>query len=585
MHLADSLSRMAVPGGERGEQTDTEDDHSGGSHLLFMDGVAPVLTAKQLAAATRRDRVLSRVQTHMHSGWPGQVEQELTPFKQRREELSTDMGCLLWGGRTIIPHCLRQQVLAELHQGHLGSAKMKRVARRYVWWPGMDAELEALARDCAACMEKRGAPPRAELHPWEPTDSNWFRVHIDFAGPFQGSYFLVVYDSFSRWVEAVPMREISTESTVRVLREIFARFGLPVQLVSDNGPQLTAAAFSEFLVSNGVRHIRTAPWHPSSNGAAERAVQTVKCGLKAAMGDGGTLSQRLQRFLIAYRAAPHASTGRSPAEMLLGRNVRTCLDLMKPDVGVRQREEKLRQWQDGRTAQTRRFDIGDYVWTRAYGGPSKWRRGVIAARTGPLSFEVDVGSALWSRHADQLRHAASQAGAARAAVDGPAAAGRAEEPGRALGAVMRPVTGGPAAGGPLAAGATFAAGRVSGAARAAMGAAGSVAEDGPQTAGATSAAGRAAEASGTAAAGRATESGAPAEEGRVAEDNVALGGPRAADGGGLEGTRAEVPSASVELGAADVPVAAGVQSEARGPSSSRRPHRARKQPSRLISEI
>ncbi|XP_043202462.1 uncharacterized protein K02A2.6-like [Amphibalanus amphitrite] len=411
MHLADSLSRMAVPGGEV-EPADAEDDTSGGSYLLFMDGVAPVLTAKQLAAATRRDRVLSRVLTYVHSGWPGQVEQELAPFRQRRDELSTDLGCLLWGGRTVVPHCLRQQVLAELHQGHLGSAKMKGVARRYVWWPGMDAELEALARDCAACMEKRGAPPRAELHPWEPTDSCWFRVHIDFAGPFQGSFFLIVYDSYSRWVEAVPMRETSTESTVRVLREMFARFGLPVQVVSDNGPQLTATAFSQFLNSNGIRHIRTAPWHPSSNGAAERAVQTVKNGLKAALKDGGTLSQRLQRFLLAYRVAPHATTGRSPAEMMLGRNVRTNLDLLKPDVDVRQREEKLRQWQAGRPGHNRQFSIGDHVWTRAYGGPSKWRRGVITARTGPLSFEVDVGSAIWSRHADQLRLAGTQQAAA-----------------------------------------------------------------------------------------------------------------------------------------------------------------------------
>ncbi|XP_043206452.1 uncharacterized protein K02A2.6-like [Amphibalanus amphitrite] len=305
MHLADSLSRMAVPGGEV-EPADAEDDTSGGSYLLFMDGVASVLTATQLAAATRRDRVLSRVLTYVHSGWPGQVEQELAPFRQRRDELSTDLGCLLWGGRTVVPHCLRQQVLAELHQGHLGSAKMKGVARRYVWWPGMDAELEALARDCAACMEKRGAPPRAELHPWEPTDSCWFRVHIDFAGPFQGSFFLIVYDSYSRWVEAVPMRETSTESTVRVLREMFARFGLPVQV----------------------------------------------------------------------------------------------------------REEKLRQWQAGRPGHNRQFSIGDHVWTRAYGGPSKWRRGVITARTGPLSFEVDVGSAIWSRHADQLRLAGTQQAAA-----------------------------------------------------------------------------------------------------------------------------------------------------------------------------
>ena len=251
MHVADSLSRLAVSC-TASEQQKIDGDGVSGSHLLYMDGVAPALTARELATASRRDPVTAKVLTYVRCGWPDVVEPELEPFKRRQAELSTDGDTLLWGGRTVVPRCLRARVLRELHEAHLGGAKMKNIARRYVWWPDIDAELEGLARDCTDCAEKRGAPPRHALHPWEPAGAPWERIHIDFAGPFK-SYFLIVYDSHTKWLEAIPMREISTESTIRELRTLFARFGIPRQLVSDNGAQFTAAQFEEFASNNGVR--------------------------------------------------------------------------------------------------------------------------------------------------------------------------------------------------------------------------------------------------------------------------------------------------------------------------------------------
>ncbi|XP_043238246.1 uncharacterized protein K02A2.6-like [Amphibalanus amphitrite] len=400
MHVADSLSRLAVPCSGT-ELKEIEAEAVTGSYLMFLDGVAPALTARELAAASRRDLVLAKVLAFVRGGWPATVEPELEPFRRRREELTTDGECLVWGGRVVVPRRLQAAVMRELHEGHLGSSKMKNLARRYVWWPGLDAELEGLARDCVSCAEKRSAPPRSELHPWEPAGGPWERIHIDYAGPFHGNMYLIVYDSYTKWLEAVPMRDTGSEATINELRAMFARFGIPRQVVSDNGPQFTAAQFVQFLALNGVRQVRVAPYHPSSNGAAERAVQTAKNGLKAALRDGGPLSRRLQKFLLAYRAAPHAVTGRSPAEMLLGRNVRTRLDLLRRDPEERSRDQQQRQW-SAAGGQPRKFNVGDAVWARNYGGPHKWRRGAVAAQTGPVSYEIDVGSALWSRHADQL---------------------------------------------------------------------------------------------------------------------------------------------------------------------------------------
>ena len=155
------------------------------------------------------------------------MEAKLTPYKHRREELSTDADCVLWGGRVVVPRTLRDGVKRQLHEGHVGCTKMKQLARRFVWWPGLDAEIKALTRGCPACESKRAAPPHAERHQWDPAKGPWQRVHADFAGPVHGTTFLILVDSYSTWAEMVPMRLTTAERTIAVMRSCFAQFGLP----------------------------------------------------------------------------------------------------------------------------------------------------------------------------------------------------------------------------------------------------------------------------------------------------------------------------------------------------------------------
>ena len=401
MHVADSLSRMSVPCSKE-EEREINEEGVVGCHVMYMDGTSQLITVQRVARETKRDPVLGRVLNYVRHGWPEETENDMRAYKQRQDELSTDFDCVLWGGRTVIPAKLRSAVLQELHQSHLGAAKMKNLARRYVWWPGLDAEIEGTARDCKACTEKKTAPPRATLHPWEPASQPWERVHIDYAGPFQGTYLLIVYDSYSRWVEVSPVKETTTVRTVHELRDMCARFGVPAQIVSDNGPQFVSKEFAEFVENNGIKHIRVAPYHQSSNGAAERAVQTVKNALKTSARDGGTLASRLQRFLLAYRVAPHQTTGRSPAELMLGRQPRTRLDMLQPDL-LRRVKDAQQNDAERHPGKNRSLQVDDGVWARCFTGKDKWRLGRIRAATGPRSFEVDMGDGVtWSRHADQL---------------------------------------------------------------------------------------------------------------------------------------------------------------------------------------
>lgn len=144
------------------------------------------------------------------------------------------------GAANIIPTRLRSDVLDDLHKGHLGMVKMKALARSYVWWPGMDQEIERLTLQCPGCQMIQNEPEKAPLHPWEWPASPWERVHVNFAGPFIGSMFLVVVDACSKWPEVFIMNTTTSLRTIEVLRDLFARTGVPRQLVSDNGPQFVA---------------------------------------------------------------------------------------------------------------------------------------------------------------------------------------------------------------------------------------------------------------------------------------------------------------------------------------------------------
>ena len=143
-------------------------------------------------------------------------------------------------------------------------------------------------------------------------------IHIDYGGPFQNSMFLVVVDVHSKWPEVIPANFTTSSPTIEVLRDLFARYGIPEQIVSNNSAQFVSEESQVFVGSNGIRHITSAPYHPATNGLAERAVQTFKQALRSMYQSSKPVKEKLAKFLIAYRNTPHSTTGVSPAQVLLG---------------------------------------------------------------------------------------------------------------------------------------------------------------------------------------------------------------------------------------------------------------------------
>ena len=290
-----------------------------------------------------------------------------------------------------------------LHEAHPGVAWMKSLARGYIWWLGMDREIEDGLKSCTICQTTRKDPPVTPLHPWAYPEKPWTRIHIDYAGPLEGKMLLLIADAHSKWIDAHVTSSATSSSTIELLRRMFATLGLPEILVSDNATAFMSSELQEFLKKNGIRHVRTPPYHPASNRQVEWVVQTFKEGMKRIK--EGSLNTRLCRFLFKYRMTPHSSTGVSPAELMFGRKWRSQLDLLKPSV-----EEKARQAQDRQRkghdahARPRTFVVGETVYTRNYAQGPKWLPETVVEIEGPVLLHVKLHDGrILRRYVDQVR--------------------------------------------------------------------------------------------------------------------------------------------------------------------------------------
>ncbi|KFD48097.1 hypothetical protein M513_11040 [Trichuris suis] len=262
---------------------------------------------------------------------------------------------------------------------------MKALARSYVWWPGIDKQIEERVKKCRPCQETRHFGPKAPTHPWEVTRAPWSRLHLDFAGRFQGRLFLIIVDSYSKWLEVLPVVAQSSKILICELRRVFATHGLPDTIASDNGSPFTSSEFGEFLRRNAIRHARVAPYHPSSNGQAERMIQTAKDALRRMQ--SGDLSQQLASFLLSQHTLPCVTTGRSPAELLMNRRLRSRLDRLHPDWS----SEHKREIEDNAPkTKPRLLDINEPVLVRTFSPGQNWTPATITHSTGPVSYRAQT---------------------------------------------------------------------------------------------------------------------------------------------------------------------------------------------------
>ena len=260
----------------------------------------------------------------------------------------------------------------------------------------MDSDLENMVRVCKKCQEHAKNPKASTPGTWSWPTGPWKRIHIDYAGPVRqlgGLMFLVIVDAYSKYLEIYPVKKADTAATIEKLRHLFSTFGLPEHLVSDNGTTFT----SIFLNYNVIQHTRTAPGHPATNGLAERYVGHFKEAMKKMSAKVETVQEKLDRFLLTYRITP-TNTGKSPAELLMNRKLRTRFSALR----FSDTKAQVKIFQEN-MEHAPKYKQDDAVFAKNFGKGQDWMPGIVLETISPKSFLIQVNDVVWKRHVDQLR--------------------------------------------------------------------------------------------------------------------------------------------------------------------------------------
>ena len=229
-----------------------------------------------------------------------------------------------------MPTLLRSSMLQLIHEGHLGRDKCKSRAVSSLYWPCMCHDIEETVAKCSMCLKYRAANPKEPLIPHSVPGLRWEKVAVDIM-TYQGHDYIVVVDFYSKYPEIAVLGRKTTACVILHMKSMFARHGIPGQLVSDNMP-FASREFNDFAKEWGIKLTTSSPMYPQSNGQSERAVQTIKNMLKRADAEG----RDHYLALLAYRNTAVAGMSYSPAQMLMSRSlnpkVPTLPSLLEPKV-------------------------------------------------------------------------------------------------------------------------------------------------------------------------------------------------------------------------------------------------------------
>ena len=320
-NIADPLSRLAITSNTIGK---TFDEYAEQHVAWVVSNALPVaLKITEIEKASESDKIIQSVRIGIEQGvW----SDDAGPYKMFATELCFADKILLRGTRIVVPEVLRERTLGLAHEGHPGMTIMKQRLRAKVWWPKLDMQVERYVKSCRGCMLVAAPSAPEPMKRKELPSGPWQHVAIDFLGPLpSGHYLFVVVDYFSRYIEVEIMTKTDSGETIKRLNSIFARFGLPLSITADNGPQFSSEEFREFCDTNNVKLISTTPYWPQQNGEVERQNRSLLKRLTISQATNADWVEELNKYLLMYRSSPHSTTKKTPSEMLFGYNIRDRL--------------------------------------------------------------------------------------------------------------------------------------------------------------------------------------------------------------------------------------------------------------------
>lgn len=313
-NVADALSRL-IPETQESIPFDSDAENH---YLYSLDTGNMTITWDQIEEVSENDSELISVREAMMSNkWPI----DLRAYEAQKRDMHCLGSLVFKDNRVVLPYSLRNKALDSAHGGHVGEVAMKRVMREFFWWPRMSGEVARFVKNCETCAQLSRRNPPIPLRSRELPDGPWQMLQVDFltVPSFGSGEFLVVTDTYSRYLYVVEMRTTDANSTNSALNDVFRMWGHPCVIQSDNGPPFQSAKFISYWEDRGVKVRKSVPLSPQSNGAVERQNPGIIKALSASKLDGSNWRQALQQYVHRHNTLiPHSRLQVTPFELMVG---------------------------------------------------------------------------------------------------------------------------------------------------------------------------------------------------------------------------------------------------------------------------
>ena len=367
--VKDTLSRAYLPA--KREQQELNEDIEVMVHSMVTEIPASPEKIEELRKETAKDEGLSQLKKQMIEGWPNhkhEVPQNIAIYWNIRHDLSEEEGLIFKDHQLVIPTAMKRDMLNLIHESHLGIEKCKstkkRKARAILFWPGMSNDIYENVSKYATCATYKMKNQKEPMIAHHIPDRPWQKLGTDLC-EHKGKNYLVVVDYYSKFIETALLPNKTAGTVITHLKSIFARNGIPEELVSDNMP-FNSKEFDEFAKEWGFKQTTSSPTYVQSNGMSEKAVQIVKRILKKA--DDPYIG------LMEYRNTPVTGMTYSPSQLLMSRTARTKIpisqELPLPAVAseakqqLAQQQKRQKQNYDKSTKPLPPLEIGENVHLR-----------------------------------------------------------------------------------------------------------------------------------------------------------------------------------------------------------------------------
>lgn len=413
MFISDTLSRAKYRDNAMNESDVIDKELNFQVNLLFTGLAISKEKLKEIEIETLKDNTLQQLKIYCLNDWPSsknQCHDTVKPYYSLRDEISVNRNILFLGSRVIVPSTLRKMMTDNVHEGHFGIEKCINLAKQVLYWPNMSVDIKNKVESCEVCLQYRRKNVKQPLLPHEPVFLPFEKIAIDFCD-FEDKKLMIVVDYYSGFFEFVFLNSLQATVVIQHLKSILARHGIPVTIMTDNGPPFASAEFANFAKDWGFNHTTSSPCYPRSNGLVEKTVDIVKKILFKARKEKKDHFLALLHFRNAERKGIY-----SPAQLLFSRNLRTKLPCTRQHLvpklvviedymsKIEKKNQQMKKYFDRNTKVLTDVALGDEVMFKK--NPDlPWLPGkILAEAEEPRSFVVqDVeGGGIYRRNREHI---------------------------------------------------------------------------------------------------------------------------------------------------------------------------------------